>query len=195
MNDSLAQGAWTGRRYAILRPFWSLFGRTYRVYNEEGMLVAFVRHPLLRILRPEYTIFADEEESQPLLTVRSRRVLALNMEHDVSDARTGRHLASLRNRGLSFVIKDAWDILDDQDQVAGEMVEEGHYLLRRVIKLIPGHHSIRLGSETVAHLEQRFRWFTKEFDLAIVGAPKIDPRFLVAASILAIQSDVRREDS
>ena len=100
MNDHpLAQGAWTGRRYAILRPFWSVLGRTYRVYNEEGSLVAFVRHPLFRI-RPEYTIFADEEESQPLLTVRSRRVLAFNMEHDVSDARTGRHLASLRARGL-----------------------------------------------------------------------------------------------
>jgi hypothetical protein len=188
----LAQGAWTGHHYAILRPFFSVLGRTYRVYNEEGMLVAFVRHPLFR-MRPEYTIFADEEESQPLLTVRSRRVIAFNMEHDVTDARTGRHLASLRTRGLSFVVRDGWDILDDADRVAGQMIEEGHYLLRRLLKLIPGHHSISLGAEQVAHLEQRFRWFTKEFDLTIVGEHKIDPRFLVAASILAIQADVRRE--
>jgi len=193
MNEfPLAQGAWTGHRFAILRPYFSLLGRTYRVYNEEGMLVAFVRHPLFRI-RPEYTIFADEEESQPLLTVRSRRVIAFNMEHDISDARTGRHLASLRNRGLSFLVRDGWDILDDADRVAGQMIEEGHYLLRRLLKLIPGHHSIEIGAEQVAHLEQRFRWFTKEFDLTIVGEHRIDPRFLVAASILAIQADVRRE--
>ena len=121
------------------------------------------------------------------------RVIAFNMEHDVTDARTGRHLASLRTRGLSFLVRDGWDILDDADRVAGQMIEEGHYLLRRLLKIIPGHHSISLGAAQVAHLEQRFRWFTKEFDLRIVGEHKIDPRFLVAASILAIQADVRRE--
>jgi hypothetical protein len=188
----LVQGAWAGRRYAILRPFFSVLGRTYRVYNEEGMLVAFVRHPLFR-LRPEYTIFADEEESQPLLTVKSRRLIGWNLEHDVWDARTGVHLASLRSRGLSFMVRDAWDLLDDQDHVAGEMLEQGSYLLRRLVKLIPGHHSISLGGRTVAHLEQRFRWFTKEFDLEVLDPGAIDPRFLVAASILAVQADVRRE--
>ena len=90
-------------------------------------------------------------------------------------------------------MRDSWDILDDGDRVAGLMIEEGSYLLRRLLKLIPGHHSITVGAHEVAHLEQRFRWFTKEFDLTLTAADVIDPRFLVAASILAIQADVRRE--
>jgi hypothetical protein len=192
-NQTVAGGPWSGSSYSIIRPFFSLLGRTYRVYNELGNLVLFVRHPLFK-MRPEFTLYADEEEREPLLTVRSRRVLAFNMEHDVTDAQTSRHLASVRTRGLSFLVRDGWDILDDQDRIAGEMIEEGPYLWRRMIKLIPGRHSISIGGELVGHLVQRFRWFTKEFDLELTGR-QLDPRFLVAAAILAIQSDVRREES
>jgi len=193
-NAALAGGPWSGSRFSIIRPFYSLLGRTYRVYNELGHLVLFVRHPIFKI-RPEFTLFADEEQRVPLLTVRSRRVIAISMEHDVTDAETGRHLASVRNRGLSFLVRDAWHMLDDQDRVAGEMIEEGPYLLRRFVKFLPGHHSISIGGTTVGHLVQRFRLFTKVFDLELIGEPKIDPRFLVATAILAIQADVRREQS
>jgi uncharacterized protein YxjI len=193
-SSALAGGPWSGSRYSIVRPLWSLLGRTYRVYNELGHLVLFVRHPLFKF-RPEFTLFADEAQRVPLLTVRSRRVIAISMEHDVTDAETGRHLASVRNQGLSFLVRDAWHILDDQDRVAGEMIEEGPYLLRRLMKFLPGRHSISIGGTTVGHLVQRFRFFTKVFDLELIGPPKIDTRFLLATAILAIQADVRREQS
>jgi hypothetical protein len=192
--SSLVGGPWSGTRFSIIRPLFSIFGRTYRVYSETGQLVLFVRHPLFR-MRSEFTLFADEGETQPLLIVKSRRLLAINMEHDVFFAATGQRLASLRTRGFSFLVRDAWDILDDSDRVAGEMTEEGSYLLRRMIRLIPGHHAIRIGGEETAQLTQRFRIFTKEFDLTLGGSRSIDPRFLVAASILAIMSDVRREEA
>lgn len=190
----LRSGPWAGTRFEIVRPFFSILGRTYRVYSQEGALVLFVRHPLFR-LRSEFTLFADEAETQPVLTVKSRRLAAFNMEHDLFDAASGRRLAAVRSRGLSFLVRDAWDLLDDADRVVGQMIEDGSYLLRRIFKFIPGHHVIGLGGEEVAHLTQRFRFFTKVFDLELTSARSPDARFLVAAAILAIMSDVRREES
>ncbi len=194
MSESIAEGPWSGTRFSIIRPLFSLFGRTYRVYSETGELVLFVRHPLFR-MRSEFTLFADEAETQPLLIVKSRRLLAINMVHDVFEASSGRRLAAVRTRGFSFLVRDAWDILDDTDRVAGEMTEEGPYLLRRMMRIIPGQHAIRIGGEETAHLTQRVRFFARAFELVLGARPTIDPRFLVAASILAIMSDVRREES
>ena len=192
--DQLRAGPWSGTRFLIVRPFFSVFGRSYRVYSQTGELVLFVRHPIFT-MRSEFTLFADEQETQPILLVKSRRVAAISMEHDVLDVASRRRLASVRTRGFSFLIRDAWDLLDVDDRVVGEMTEEGQYLLRRIFKFIPGHHVIKIGGEVVAHLRQQFRFFTKTFDLDIASAQRIDPRFLVAASILAIMADVRREAS
>jgi hypothetical protein len=61
----------------------------YRVFAPDGSLSAFVRQPWFR-LRTELVIYGDEAELQPILALKNRRFAALNMEHDLFDAESGR---------------------------------------------------------------------------------------------------------
>lgn len=181
------------QQYTIKRPFLSLFGRKYHVYAPDGSLVMFLKHPVMK-LREEFTIFTDESESTPLLTVRSRNIVAINMAHDVIDPRTGEKTGSIRSRGMKSIIRDTWDILDANDQAIGLMEEEGAALLRRFLKFLPGRHKIELNGQRVATLQQKFRFFIKEEVLDLSpGYGQLDPRFAIGCALLALMKEAARE--
>jgi len=176
-----------------VRPLWSLLGRVYRVYTPDGRLAMFVRRPFFRI-RDRLILFADEEETVPLLEIRNRSLLSFNMCHDVLDALTGVRLGSARSRGLSFMWRDTWDVLDPEDRVCGTMQEDTLSLFRRFLTFWPGRHHIEIGGEVVALLVQQFRIFRKVFSLQLLPASQnVDARFLIACALVAVMADVRRE--
>jgi hypothetical protein len=179
--------------YTLVRPLFS-WRRVYRVFAPDGSLSALVEQPWFR-LRAELTMYADEAQTEPILTIKNRRFAALNMEHDIRAADQA-HLGVVRTRGLSSIFRDAWDILDADEREVGLMVEEGHALLRRIFKFIPGQHRIELGGRTVARLHQVFHFFRREFvlDIAQQDDP-IEPRFAIACALIAMMADLRRENS
>ena len=182
-------------QYTVKRPFWSFLGRRFHVYAPDGSLVAFVKHPVFK-LRGEFTIFADESETRPLMIVRSRSVIALNMAHDVFDAGTQQPLGSIRSRGLKSIVRDTWDILDAADQPIGLMQEDGAAMVRRFFPILPSHHHIELGGQIMARIDQVFRFFVKEFTLDLTpGQGRIDPRFALACTMLALMAESAREAS
>lgn len=192
---SLVAGPFVHTRYIVKRPFFQFLGRKFHVYAPDGSLAMFIKHPLLK-LRQEFTIFADEGETQPLLRVKARQVVALNVAHDVFDARTGERVGSIRSRGLKSMLRDTWDILDANDQPAGLMQEDGAALLRRIFPLLPSKHHIELSGVTVANIRQIFRFFIKEFELDLsMSQGRIDTRFAVACALLALMAESRRESS
>ena len=181
------------QQYVIKRPFLSWLGRKYYVYAPDGSLIVFLKHPLMK-LRGEFTIYTDETETTPLLVVRARKVVALNMAHDVIDPNTGEMIGSIRSRGLKSIFRDVWDILDANDQVIGLIEEAGFAMLRRFVKFLPGRHKIELHGELVATLRQTFRFFIKEEVLDLSpGGDKLDHRFAIACALLALMKESARE--
>ena len=194
-QQGLAAGAFMHPTYTIKRPFWSLLGRKFHVYAPDSSLVAFVKHPLMK-LRQEFTIYTDESESTPLLTIRARQIIGLNIANDVFDARTGEKVGTIRNRGLKSILRDTWDILDPADQPVGLMQEDGAALLRRFFPILTGKWHVELQGQEVAKIKQIFRFFVKEFTLDVsMCQGRMDPRFAVACAILALMAEVRREQS
>jgi hypothetical protein len=182
------------QQYVIKRPFLSLLGRKFYVYAPDGSLVVFLKHPLLK-LRGEFTIYTDETETTPLLVVRARKVIAINMAHDVFDPNTGELLGSIRSRGLKSIIRDVWDILDANDQPVGLIEETGFAMLRRLIKFLPGQHKIELNGQLAATLRQKFRFFIKEEVLDLSpGGDRLDHRFAIACALLVLMKEAARED-
>jgi uncharacterized protein YxjI len=179
--------------YTIKRPFWSFLGRKFHVYAPDGSLVMFVKHPLLK-LRQEFTILTDESERQPLITIRARQVIALNVAHDVFDAQTGQRVGSIRSRGLKSILRDTWDLLDPNDQPVGLVQEDGSAILRRFFPLLTGKWHVELYQQHVAYIRQVFRFFVKEYTLDLsVAQGRIDTRFAVACAILALMAETQRE--
>ena len=181
------------QQYVIKRPFLSLLGRTYYVYAPDGSPVVFLKHPLMK-LRGEFTIFADDTETTPILLVRARNVIALNMAHDVFDPNTSEKLGSIRSRGLKSIFRDVWDILDVNDQPIGLIEETGMAMLRRFIKFLPGRHKLELNGQLVATMKQTFSFFIMEEVLDLSpGGDRLDHRFAVACALLVLMKESARE--
>lgn len=194
-QTGLAAGPFSHTRYLIKRPFFSFLGRKFHVFGPDGSLCMFVKHPIMK-LKQEFTVYTDETESRPLITIKARQMIAINLAMDVIDPNTGEKLGTIKSRGLKSILRDTWDILDPAEQSVGMLQEDGAALLRRFFPILPSKHHIELGGVEVAKVRQIFRFFIKEFELDLsMGQGKIDTRFAVACALLALMRETQREAS
>ena len=180
--------------YKVTRPWLSLLGRKFYVYSPDGALAAYVKKPVFK-LKQEFTIYADEAETRPILTVRQRQLIGLNIAHDVFDSASGQKVGTIRHKGLKSIIRDEWELLDAGDQVVGMMQEDGAALLRRFFPILTGKWHVELGGSSVAKVTQAFKFFAKEFHLDMSeGQGRIDPRVCIACALFALFAEAGRED-
>ncbi len=66
-------------------------------------------------------------------------------------------------------------------------------MLRRFFPFLTSKHAIFVGGGQVAFIKQRFRFFTKEFEVDLEPS-SLDPRFVLAVALLALMAEARRED-
>ncbi len=183
----------TRSHYIIKRKFWSLFERVFRVFTGDGQLIMYIKHPLLK-LREEFTVYADEAQTRPMLKIKSKQVIAINFSYDVTDIATGQLLGSVQKKGLRSIIRDKFVLFDAVGTEIGYSEEQGASILRRFIPLLTSKHAIFASNEQVAFIEQKFRFFTKEF-MVDLKPSQLDPRFVLAVALLALMAEARREDS
>lgn len=183
----------TQGQYIIKRRFWSFFERIFRVWTPDGQLIMYIKHPLLKF-REEFTVYADEAQTRPLLFMKSRQVIAINFTYDVVDATTGMLLGTVQKKGLRSIIRDKFHIFDASGVEVGYAEEQGASLLRRFIPMLTSKHAIFVDGRQVAFIRQIFRFFNKEFSVKTEPS-RLDPRFVLAVALLALIAEARREDS
>ena len=180
------------RRYLIKRPFWSVFERTFRVLSPDGQLYMLVKHPVFR-LREEFMVYADEAKTRPILRVKSRQMIAINFTFDIFDATNDQLLGSVQKQGLKSLFRDRFILLDPAGVEIGHAEEQGASIMRRFIPLLTSKHAIFVDGQQVAHIQQIFRFFIKEFAVELEPS-RVDPRFVLAVALLALMAEARRED-
>jgi uncharacterized protein YxjI len=186
-------GLQTQSKYTIKRKFWSFLERVFRVFTADGQLFMYVQHPVLK-LREEFQVYHDEAKTKPLLLVKSKQAIAINFSYEVTDVQTGQVLGSVQKKGLKSIIRDKFILLDGAGQEIGYAEEQGASIMRRIFRFLPGHHAIFVGGNKVASIDQKFRFFAREFNVELVPS-QLDPRFVLAVALLALMADARREDS
>ncbi len=183
----------TQSHYVIKRKFWSFLESVFRVFTGDGQLIMYIQHPLLK-LREEFMVYADEAKTRPLLRVKSTQIIAINFSYEVHDAATNELLGSVQKRGLRSIIRDKFHIFDPAGIEIGYAEEQGASLLRRLFPFLTSKHAIFQGTQQIALIKQRFRFFTKEFTVD-TQPTSMDPRFVLAVALLALMAEARREDS
>jgi len=164
-------------------------GRVFRVYDTDRNLVAYVKHPLLKI-KEQFDIYADEAETKPLLKAKVRRLIQLNVCFDLTEPESETLLLSVKKRAIRSIFRDRMEILDAEGTVIGSVDEVGFALLRRFIKWLPHHWVITIRGEKVAKVDQRFTFFRKKIDVDLTGnTGRIDPRAALAA-VLTLMHEV-----
>lgn len=191
-SAGLSAGPFSHPRYTIRRPFFSFLGRKFHVFAPDGSLVAFVKHPVFK-LRQEFSVYTDETERVPLLLIRARQLIGLNLCYDICDS-SGTKLGVFRSHGLASIVHDTWDILGPDDQPMGTFTEDSLSLLRRFLPILLGHWDMKLGGQTVAKVDQVFRFFVKEFTLDVsMAGGRSDTRLALAGAMLALMREIARE--
>lgn len=190
-THGLSAGPFSHTRYTIKRPWFTILGREFRVFDPAGNQVLYVRHKVLT-LKDRWNIFSDDSMRVPLVSVGARQMFGLNITTDVADAATNQPLGAVRSQGLKSLLKDTWEVLGPGDQVIGHFQEDSNALLRRFIPLLLGRWHLQMHGREVARIQQVFRFFTKEFTLELVPGA-VDPRFAIAAALLALTREISRE--
>ena len=96
----------------------------------------------------------------------------------------------MRSKGLRSLLRDEWEVLDENDNVKGLLFEDsiGLALLRRLLlgSWLPQNYDISFGSTRVADLKQNFNLFRYELnlDFSMDIVHTLDRRLGIAAGIL-----------
>ena len=133
-SATLARGPFSHSRYVIKRPFWTLFGRTYSIYDPDGNQVLFVRHPMRWRDAVQVSTPTTPSGRCSCSSSRARRSRS-SQTYDIT-SQDGEHLGLLPARaGFKSITRDAWDLLDSAEQPIGLLQEDGAALLRRFFPL------------------------------------------------------------
>lgn len=178
--------------YNVHRSFFAFLGRTTRVFAPDGSLACYINAKLFS-MRDETTLYADEAQTQPMMTMKARQIIGFNINHDIFDT-SGARLGSVRNKGFGF-FRDEWELLDANDQPVGEMREGDGAIWRRLLPILKnGKWDISIGGNVCAQLREKWTLFSKEYSLDLsMNNGRIEPRFAMACTILAVNRESARE--
>jgi hypothetical protein len=99
-------------------------------------------------------------------------------------------IGTLRRKGWSSMLRDEWQVLDENENQIGVLVEDsiGLALLRRFLlgSWLPQNYDILFGETRLADLKQNFNLFRYELnvDFSMDKAGRLDHRLGIAAGIL-----------
>lgn len=190
----------TGDAFEIREQFLELFARKFRVYDPMGTLLLFCRMKAFK-LREDIRLFSDETESTEVLRIQARQILDFSAAYDVIDSATGQRLGVLRRKGFSSIVRDSWEILTDDEQPLGTIIEDSMLkaLVRRVIDmaawLMPQAFNVDIAGARAATFKQNFNPFLKKLkvDFEPQTAIGLDRRLGLAAGVLMMAVEGRQD--
>lgn len=176
--------------YFAKMKFFRLFGNVIRIFDESKQnLLLYVKQKAFK-LKEDITIFADEQESKPIIKINARSIIDFSAAYDVTDIASGEKLGVLRRKGMmSSFVMDAWEILDKNDAVIGKIQEDSWVmaLVRRYLaNIIPQKFNIMLNEQLVGTAKQTWNPFLPQMkvDFTADTGKKLDRRLGLAAVVL-----------
>jgi uncharacterized protein YxjI len=175
-------------QYVLKKQVIALTG-TLRIYNPQEQLVMFSQQKIFR-LKEDIRVYADEQKSRELLTIKARQIIDFSAYYDVVDSQYLTRLGGIRRKGLRSLVQDEWELFDANENQVGLLREDSlrDALLRRLFlgTLIPQNYDLTIGNEKVADFSQRFQLFRYVLDINFqLDAGKIlDHRLGIAIAIL-----------
>jgi uncharacterized protein YxjI len=184
-------------RYLLKRQAIALTGK-FRFYDPSGNQVMFSEQKMFK-LREDIRVYADENKTQEVLSIKARQFMDFSAAYDVVDTALNQKVGALRRKGLRSILRDEWEVLDANDNVKGLLFEDsmGLALLRRFVlgNWLPQNYDITFGEMRVADIKQEFNLFRYELnlDFSMDMSRLLDRRLGIAAGILLAAVEGRQE--
>ena len=173
--------------YLFRRKVFKLVGGAFHIMDASGNTVMYSTQKAFR-LREDMTIWADEDQSRELLTIKTPQILDFGATYMVMDATTGEDVGAIARKGLKSVVKDEWMFISAENLQIGTLTESGwaRAIISRLINLVPQNYSITSeDGREVAVINQHFNPFVLKYTMSILEPnPPIDRRLLISMGIL-----------
>jgi hypothetical protein len=188
----------TGQSKFIIRRDVFAIGGAFRVLNTENKLLLYSRQKIFK-LKEDIRVYNDLEMHDEVLFLNARQILDFSGAFDVIDSKTNEKIGALRRKGIRSMIRDKWEVLDENDNLFAYIEEDsmGMALLRRFLtNLIPQKFTISdiNTNNTLVKINQAFNpfihWFTVDFSTD--NEKKLDRRLGIAAVILLLAIEGRQ---
>jgi hypothetical protein len=182
-------------KFVAKRAFFNFLGVRFRIFVD-GKLVFFVKQKAFK-LKEEITVYADEAQKHPRLTIMARSIIDFSATYDVTDVTTGQKVGALQRQGVKSLFRDEWHILDAQDTHSFTVKEDSGImaLIRRLLfNLIPQKFKVSAGDKQIGMMKQRFNPFLHVYDVNM-GATEnseLNPRLGIAAAVLLLAIEGRQ---
>ena len=174
--------------YLLHRQVFALAGK-FRVFDPMNKLVLFSEQKMFR-LREDIRVYSDESKTREVLSIKARQIMDFSAAYDVVDTEMNQKVGALRRKGWRSLLRDEWEVLDENDNVKGLLFEDsmGLAMLRRLLlgSWLPQNYDITFGESRVADLKQNFNLFRYELnlDFSMDVSHMLDRRLGIAAGVL-----------
>ena len=183
--------AFAADRYTIRRKFLKVLGASFQIFDENEQLIGFCSQKAFK-LKEDIRVFQDEEQSEPLLTIRARQAIDFSASYDIVDATTGTKVGAARRKGLRSILRDSWEVLDENDNPVDKLDEDSmaKAMVRRFLSnLVPQSFVLEGG----ATFKQRFNPVVYKLDVDLHGASEIDHRLILGVAVLIAAIEGRQD--
>lgn len=183
--------------YVLQRQVFALAGK-FRIFDPMNNLVMFSEQKMFR-WKEDIRVYSDESKTREVLSIKARQMMDFSASYDVVDTEMNQKVGALRRKGLRSLLRDEWEVLDENDNVKGLLFEDsmGLALLRRLAlgSWLPQNYDITFGTTRVADLKQNFQFFRYELnlDFSMDVARMLDRRLGIAAGILLAAVEGKQE--
>ena len=173
--------------YMIRRKLLKIFGASFHVYNPQGEVVGFSSQKAFK-LKEDIRVYTDESQSTEILSVQARQIIDFSAAYDIVDSQSQRKIGAARRKGWSSIVRDSWEVLDENDQPIAMLKEDsmGMAMVRRFLtNLIPQRfHLADTNGNHLAEFRQRFNLFIYKLDVTVAPESGFDPRLALGVGVL-----------
>jgi uncharacterized protein YxjI len=176
-----------------LTPMQNQYRILHDVGGGPGGLMAYAKQKRMAF-KEQFTIFADEASTRPLLHVKADRRLDIRSVLTVTDAMSGESLGTFRKKGVASLFVSTW-VLDQPGMPPVEVRERNVViaLLRRLWGWVPYLGSVPIpwvfhfdgtapdGTQVLSHTR---RWGFRDRYVMEIHSPALDLRLAVALGVM-----------
>lgn len=188
---------WRYPSYYLKRQLLKLIGAGFFIYEPSGALCFYVHQKGFK-LKEDIRVYADDKQTQELLTIRARQIMDFSAAYDVVDAISGQKVGMLKRKGWKSIARDEWEVCDANDQPYGVLVEDSMLLalIRRFLSnLVPQNYDLLIGGQRVLDVRQNFNPFSYHLNIVFEQGVQypLDPRMGIASAVLLAAIEGRQK--
>jgi hypothetical protein len=188
-----------GNQFVIRQKIFSFPHRNFHVYDVQNNLVLYSRMKAFKF-KEDIRLYADESMAQERIRIQARSVIDFSAAYDIVDSATNRRLGVARRKGWSSMLRDSWELLDENEHPLGTLQEDSTLkaLVRRFIDvasfLMPQSFHVEIAGQQAATFKQNFNPFVRKLAVDFHDTVRpLDREFGLAVGLLIMAIEGRQE--